>query len=113
MNQVPPPRLPGFPPGSSSSPFASASPIKRVLAAIFGVALFAAAAAVGFMLFLVMLAIGAVVALILTVRVWWWRRKFARTATPGNSRDSRRSAPRDQRGDVFDGEYRVVDRNQD
>ncbi len=113
MNQVPPPRLPGFPPGSSQSPFTSASPIKRAFAAIVGVVLFAAAAAVGFMLFLALLALGAIVALVFAVRVWWWRRRFARAGGPAKPRQSGDSAAGDHHGDVFDGEYRVVDRNRE
>lgn len=111
MNQVPPPLLPGFRPGSSS--FASGSPIKRAFAAVVGVILFAAAAAVGFMLFLALLAIGAIVATVFALRVWWWRRRFARqTGAPADS-GSRPRPTTSQRGNVIDGEYRVVDRNPD
>ncbi len=114
MNQVPPPWLPGSRPGSSSSSFASASPIKRAFAAIVGIILFAAAAAVGFMLFLVLLAIAAVAAVVFGLRVWWWRRRFAQARAPGNGvGDAGRNAPGSHRGDVIDGEYRVVDRSRD
>ncbi len=111
MNQVPPPLLPGFRPDSSSS-FASASPIKRAFAAILAVVMFAAAATVGFMLFLALLAVGAIVALVFAVRIWWWRRRFARAGTTGSG-NSRQRAPGNHRGDVFEGEYRVVDRTRD
>ncbi len=110
MNQVPPPLLPGSRPGSSS--FAAASPIKRAFAAIVGVVLFAAAATVGFMLFLALLAIGAMAALVLGARLWWWRRRFAQATAMGSGRSGHQS-PGNHRGDVFEGEYRVVDRTRD
>src|SRR5262252_6872596 len=79
----------------------SANPLVQALALIVAAGLLGLAVVIGTVFIAVLLAVGAVVALTVAVRIWWLHRKLRRAAGEDAS-DPR--APR-----VIEGDYTVVD----
>lgn len=81
------------------------SPIARVFSMLAGVIVFVLAVFIGGALLLVALALAFGLAAVLGVRAWWWRRKLG--DQPAQQR------PRSDDGDVVDGEFIEVRRDED
>lgn len=79
-------------------------PVLRVLAMIGAGIAFVVMAMLGAMLFLAALAVIAVLALILTGRMWWLRRKYRAAFDPQQTKSWHAVDER-----VIDGDFRVVD----
>ena len=78
------------------------NPLANILVIIVGTIAIAASIVVGFFAFVIVAAVVLVLAAIIGLRVWWFRRKLARN--PG----SQAGPSSDPGGGVIEGEYRVV-----
>lgn len=92
MTQIPPHR--GLPAGN---------PLANLLVIIVGVLAIAVSLVLGFFAFVIIGSIAAVLAAIIGIRVWWFRRKMGGRTPTGPSAKSQTPA-----GGVIEGEYRVV-----
>ena len=78
------------------------NPLANILVIIVGTIAIAASIVVGFFAFVIVAAVVLVLAAIIGLRVWWFKRKLARN--PG----SQGGPGSDASGGVIEGEYRVV-----
>ncbi len=83
-------------------------PIARLLLALLAVLLFVVAAVLGTLIFVIALGLITIVATVMAIRVWWWRRRIGRNRTNTAGRRSAR-----QGGEILDGEFRVLDSSRD
>jgi predicted lipid-binding transport protein (Tim44 family) len=83
--------------------FPAGNPIANILVIIVGALAIGASIVLGFFAFVVLSSIVLILAAIIGIRVWWFKRKLAKSgAMPGQNEPA---AP----GGVIEGEYRVVD----
>lgn len=80
------------------------NPLIRLLVAVAGVVFFIGAAFLGALVFLALIGLFAFGALLVSLRVWWLRRRLRRNpaGTPPQV------SPASRRGAVLDGDYTVV-----
>lgn len=81
------------------------NPLANALVIIAGTLLIAVSLVLGFFAFIVLGSLIAIMAAIVGIRLWWFRRKLRR----GQGREPGGS----HRADVIEGEYRVVSRRRD
>ena len=89
------------------------NPVARVLAGLLAVAALVGAVFFGLIIFAAALGLGLLAWLILSVRMWWLRRRMTRGA-PGAAdavRDPR--ARRAEAGEVIEAEYEVISRREE
>lgn len=84
--------------------FPAGNPLANVLVIVVGSLVIAASIVLGFFVFVVLGSALVILAAILAVRLWWFRRRIANTEGLAASRQ-RRDA---DRGETIEGEYRVV-----
>jgi predicted lipid-binding transport protein (Tim44 family) len=102
---------PGGGPGQNRGP---GGVVARVLWSIVAVVLLLTAAFLGAIFFLAALGFFMFGVLVLAVRVWWARRKFAKTLREGGVPPGPAPAPgQENRARVIEGEYRVVGEGQE
>jgi len=90
------------------------NPVSRILAGILGIAVLAAAFFFGFIVLILAVGLGVLAWLLLTLRMWWLRRQWARRG-PGVQAHSDGWAGRDsaREGEVIEADYEVVTRRDD
>ncbi len=89
------------------------NPIARIVAALLAVAALVGAFFFGLIILAVAVGLGVLAWLVLTVRVWWLRRRI-RTGRGGAREAAGQSAPQERRRpEVIDAEYEVVSRRED
>ena len=84
--------------------FSAGNPLANVLVAIGGIIIIAISLALGFFVFLGIAGIVLLMAVIMTVRGWWYRRQFGRKSRP--EQEIRRDTA--VRRQIIEGEYREV-----
>jgi hypothetical protein len=84
--------------------FPAGSPLASALVIIVGTLVIAASIVVGFFAFLILGSVLMVVAAIVSIRMWWFRRKLSRDPAFRQSHSSRDA----EDGRTIEGEYRVV-----
>ena len=84
--------------------FPAGNPIANALVIIVGALVIAASIVVGFFAFLVLAAALLVMAAIIGIRLWWFRRKLARTPAAGPASG--------KPGQAIEGEYVVIVRDE-
>ena len=89
---------------SANRGFPAGNPIANALVIIVGSLVIGASLVLGFVAFLVLACILFVLAAVVGIRLWWFRRKLRKA---GVSPDSERGGRR-RPGGVIEGEYRVV-----
>ena len=91
------------------------NPLARLLAALVGVLALVGAFFFGIFIFAIAIALGLIAWLAFTVRVWWLRRKlgFGEAAPDDAARRQPPGEPGQGGGDVIDGEYEVISRDED
>ncbi|MBT8091150.1 MAG: hypothetical protein KJO01_13175 [Gammaproteobacteria bacterium] len=89
---------PGFPAGN---------PIANIFVIIIGALAIGVSVVLGFVAFVVLGSIVAVLAAVIGLRLWWFNRKLRRQAS--RSESDNRSAP----GGVIEGEFHVIDDDRD
>lgn len=93
------------------------NPLVRLLAAVAGVVFFVGAAFLGAIVFLALMGVLAFAAVLVSLRIWWLRRRMrgaGRESAPPPSRGNRgRAAPVSARGAVIEGDYTVVQATRD
>lgn len=88
------------------------NPLVRLLAAVAGLVFFIGAAFLGALVFLAVMGVVAFAALVVSLRVWWLRRRMrgAGSSGPAQARTGRaRATPAPARGTVIEGDYSVVE----
>ena len=89
---------PGFPAGN---------PIANIFVILIGALAIGVSVVLGFVAFVVLGSVVAVLAAVIGLRIWWFNRKLRRQAPPGP--DAGRSAP----GGVIEGEFHVIEDDRD
>ncbi len=84
--------------------FSAGNPLANVLVAIGGIIIIAISLALGFFVFLGIAGIVLLMAVIMTIRGWWYRRQFGRKSR--QEQDTRRKTT--VRQQIIEGEYREV-----
>ena len=82
--------------------FSGGNPIANVFVVIVGVLAIAASVVLGFFAFVILGSIVLIMASVIGLRVWWFKRKLGGQAGPGNPPQSNRP------GGVIEGEFQVV-----
>ena len=88
--------------------FAAGNPLANILVVIAGIIIIAISLALGFFVFLGMAGFVLLMAAVMSVRGWWYRRRFASKAA-GEAEPNRHTTVRKQ---IIEGEYREVRRSQ-
>ena len=95
------------------------NPFARALAAIVTILALAGAFFFGLFIFAIALGVGLIAWLLIWLRIWWIRRQLAGagfspdgTRAPGQG-ESRGERQAHDKGDVIDGEYEVLSRDED
>ena len=86
-------------PSSMHRGFAAGNPLSNILAVIVGTLAIAASIVLGFFAFVIIGGIVAMLAAVIGIRVWWFKRKLQ-----GHVRTEEKPGP----AGVIEGEYRVV-----
>jgi len=96
---------------SADRGFPAGNPIANVFVVLVGALAIGVSLVLGFVAFIVLGSIVAVLASVIGLRLWWFNRKLKGQAagTPGNRPGSKPTAP----GGVIEGEFRVVDDGSD
>jgi hypothetical protein len=89
---------------SANRGFPAGNPIANALVIIVGSLVIGASLVLGFVAFIVLSVILMILAAVVGIRLWWFRRKFAKS---GASPDATPRGPRGP-GGVIEGEYKVV-----
>ena len=84
--------------------FQAGSPIASALVIIVGSLIIAASIVVGFFAFLIVGSLLLVLAAVVSIRLWWFRRKMGRDPSFQSQRSERAGDPRQ----TIEGEYHVV-----
>ncbi len=87
---------------STNGGFPAGNPIANIFVVIVGALAIAAMMVLGFFAFVIVSSIVLVMAAIIGVRVWWFKRKLGKQTPSGESSSS--TSP----GGVIEGEYQVV-----
>ena len=87
---------------SANRGFPAGNPIANALVIIVGSLVIGASLVLGFVAFIVLSVILMILAAVVGIRLWWFRRKYAKTA--GSSQPGEPQGP----SGVIEGEYRVV-----
>ena len=87
------------------------NPLARLLAALLGVLALVGAFFFGIFIFVFALALGRVAWLAFSVRMWWLRRQLE-GADPFSGAPAAGHRPADDTGEIIDGEYEVIDREE-
>jgi len=82
--------------------FVAGNPIANLFVIVVGTLAIAASVVLGFLAFVVVGSIILLMASIIGLRVWWFKRQLRAQATAGGENNGRKS------GGVIEGEYRVV-----
>jgi hypothetical protein len=92
------------------------NPFARALAAVVTILALAGAFFFGLFIFAIAIAVGLIAWLVIWLRIWWIRRQLADAGlspegmrTPGHGKNE----PAEDGGDVIDGEYEVLSRDED
>ena len=89
------------------------NPVARILAGLLAVAALVGAFFFGLIILAAAVGLGVVAWLVLTVRVWWLRRRF-RAGSGDSGKPAGQSTPGGVRKpDVIDAEYEVISRRED
>lgn len=96
---------------SGNRGFPAGNPIANALVIIVGALVIGASLVLGFVAFVALSAILMVVAAVVGIRLWWFRRKFEKSGMSASAHGSKRGGP----DGVIEGEYHVVveDRKRD
>ena len=96
---------------SADRGFPAGNPIANVFVVIVGALAIGVSVVLGFVAFIVLGSIVAVLAAVIGLRLWWFNRKLKGRVDggPGHQRGSKPTAP----GGVIEGEFRVVDDGSD
>ncbi len=87
---------------SANRGFPAGNPIANALVIIVGSLVIGASLVLGFVAFIVLSVILMILAAVVGIRLWWFRRKYAKAA--GGGRTGKPQGP----SGVIEGEYRVV-----
>lgn len=87
--------------------FAAGNPLANILVVVAGIIIIAISLALGFFVFLGMAGFVLLMAAVMSVRGWWYRRRFASKA-PGEADSHRETTVHKQ---IIEGEYREVRRS--
>jgi hypothetical protein len=87
---------------SANRGFPAGNPIANIFVIIVGALAISASIVLGFLAFVIVGSIVLIMASIIGLRVWWFKRKLRGQMPPGNENTSASS------GGVIEGEYRVV-----
>ena len=87
---------------SANRGFPAGNPIANALVIVVGALVIGASLVLGFVAFIVLSVILMILAAVVGIRLWWFRRKYAKTAGDGKPGEPRGSSG------VIEGEYRVV-----
>ena len=87
---------------SANRGFPAGNPIANIFVIIVGALAISASIVLGFFAFVIVGSIVLIMASIIGLRVWWFKRKMRRQMPPGSENTS--ASP----GGVIEGEYRVV-----
>ena len=82
--------------------FPAGNPIANIFVIVVGALAISASIVLGFFAFVIVGSIVLIMASIIGLRVWWFKRKMRGQAPPGSARTS------DAEGGVIEGEFRVV-----
>jgi len=93
---------------SAKNGFPAGNPIANVLVVIAGALVVGASIVLGFFAFVALSAIVLISAAVIGIRVWWLKRKIGQGQAPGGTQK-----PRSTPGGVIEGEYKVVDKDND
>jgi predicted lipid-binding transport protein (Tim44 family) len=89
------------------------NPVARILAGLLAVAALVGAFFFGLIILAVAVGLGVVAWLVLTVRVWWLRRRFRAGRGDGEKPAGHATAGGVRKPDVIDAEYEVISRSED
>lgn len=84
--------------------FPAGSPLASALVIIVGSLVIAASIVVGFFAFVILGSLLLILAAVVSIRLWWYRRKFSRDPAFGTTHANRHAEDRQ----TIEGEYRVV-----
>lgn len=87
---------------TTNSGLPAGNPIANIFVVIIGALAIAATVILGFFAFVIVSSIVLVMAFVIGLRVWWFKRKFQKSAADGA--EHRPAQP----GGVIEGEYRVI-----
>jgi hypothetical protein len=87
------------------------NPVSRILAGILAVVVLVAAFFFGFIVLVLAAGLGVLAWLLLSLRMWWLRRQWARGGSGGHMQDDGWSeSDRTHEGEVIDADYEVISR---
>lgn len=94
---------------SSNRGFPAGNPIANALVIVVGALAIAASVVLGFFAFLVVLSLLTICAVILGIRIWWFRRSLEPSARPADAAPEERSPNNRKNGNMIEGEFRVIE----